>query len=62
MSSVFEVGEKFMIPHDKNYQDDVFIVSRARPFANTQILDGVCEGDPTIMISVHADQVEKTQW
>lgn len=55
----FKSGDVFRIPHDKEYEDDFFVVTRVRPFMGKFILDAFCEGAEYIQISVNAEDVEK---
>lgn len=58
MSTVeFHSGDVFKIPGDREFEDDFFIVTGARPFMGSQILDAICEGAEEIQISVNARDV-----
>lgn len=55
----FNAGDVFRIPHDREFEDDFFVVIGTRDFMGDQILDGMCEGAEDIQITVHARDVEK---
>jgi hypothetical protein len=59
--SKFNSGDVFKIPHDREFGDDFFVVTRARPFMGSQILDAICEGAEDIQISINARDVIKVE-
>lgn len=57
----FQTGDKFFMPWNPEYAEDIFTVTRTRKYMEGTILDGVCDGDDSISISISipASQVER---
>jgi hypothetical protein len=55
----FNSGDIFKIPHDREFSEDFFVVTRVRPLMGTVVLDAICEGAEDIQISININDVVK---
>lgn len=55
---VFKTGDRFVLPFDPEFSDDIFYVTKIRPYCGSFILDALCDGDESIGISINANEVE----
>ena len=53
------VGDQFVVPLDEEFQRDVFTTTRVRENNHGVVLDGVCDGDESISISVNLNEIER---
>ncbi len=55
----FKPGDQFIIPDDQYYNGDIFTITAVRRSEFCVLLDGVCNSDNSIVISVNSYDVER---
>jgi len=55
----FSTGDQFVIPMDDEFDGDIFTITNVRRFGKNLIVDGICDGNVAIDISINANEIER---
>jgi len=55
----FKMGDQFVIPWDREFFGDIFTITNVRVWGENFIIDGICDGDDAINISVNSNEIER---